>query len=103
MDQTIKQRLVIGDYKGNSDRLWLDSISCTYSQSADCWQSQNESQYIKFETVDNGCDSFIRMSLPNGGFWSIDDKDELVRLLDDFQSRFESKECMLRISDTKDS
>lgn len=91
MDQNKKKRLVLGDYDDDNGP-WIDSIACTYTQSADCCQDQDESQCIKFETMDNGTGIFIRMSLPNGGFWSLDGKEELVRLLDDFQSRFESRD-----------
>lgn len=65
----------------------LDSISATYTQDPD------DVQRIKFETVNNGVSSFIRISLPEGGYWSISDEHEFEDLIQDFKSRFIQKEC----------
>lgn len=67
----------------------LDSICCTYSQDPDCAQSSDECQVIKLETCSNGVSSFIRISLPEGGYWSIDGEKDLMDLLKDFKTRFE--------------
>ena len=70
----------------------LDSICCTYSQKPDCAQSSEVCQVIKLETYSNGVSSFIRISLPEGGYWSIDGEKDLMDLLKDFKSRFEQDE-----------
>jgi hypothetical protein len=46
-------------------------------------------QVLKLETVSNGVSSFIRLSLPDGGHWSRDGKEDLDALFEDFKSRFE--------------
>ena len=70
----------------------LDSISATYTQDPDCCQDPDDIQCIKFETVNNGVSSFIRISLPEGGYWSISDEHEFEDLIQDFKSRFMQKE-----------
>lgn len=68
----------------------LESISCVYTQDPDSAESENGNvQALKLETVSNGAGSFIRMSLPDGGHWSIEGKEEIDKLFDDFYSRFE--------------
>lgn len=69
----------------------LDSISATYTQGPDCCQDSDDVQCIKFETVNNGVSSFIRISLPEGGYWSISDEHEFEDLIQDFKSRFMQK------------
>ena len=84
------EKAMLDDYR---DRTYsLDSISATYTQEPDCCQDQNSFQCIKFETVNNGISSFIRISLPEGGFWSISDEHEFENLIKDFKSRFVQKE-----------
>lgn len=70
----------------------LDSISAVYSQNADTADDPDNFQVIKIETVSNGVGSYINISLPEGGHWSIDDPNELIDLLKDFQSRYEQYE-----------
>jgi hypothetical protein len=68
----------------------LDSISCVYTQEPDCEEGEmGPVQVLKLETISNGVSSFIRMSLPDGGFWSINGKEDLDELFKDFYSRFE--------------
>jgi hypothetical protein len=68
----------------------LDSISCVYTQEPDCEEGEmGPIQVLKLETISNGVSSFIRMSLPDGGFWSINGKEDLDELFKDFYSRFE--------------
>lgn len=76
----------------NKNTFSLESISCVYTQDGDCGQDSDTTQVIKFETCSNGVASFIRMSLPEGGHWSIDSKEELIDVLEDFMSRFEYNE-----------
>lgn len=78
--------------KINKDTFSLESISCVYTQAPDCEEGANGNvQALKLETVSNGIESFIRMSLPDGGYWSIGGKEDLNKLFDDFYSRFEFK------------
>lgn len=78
--------------KINEDTFSLESISCVYTQAPDCEEGVNGNvQALKLETVSNGVESFIRMSLPDGGHWSIEGKEDLNKLFDDFYSRFEFK------------
>lgn len=68
----------------------LDSISCVYTQEPDCEEGEmGPIQVLKLETISNGVSSFIRLSLPDGGHWSIDGKEDLDALFEDFKSRFE--------------
>ena len=69
----------------------LESISAVYTQDPDCCQDRGDFQRIKLETVNNGVASFIRISLPDGGYWSISDEHDLENLLKDFKSRFIQK------------
>ena len=72
------------------DSYSLESISCTYVQDVDCREDPDGNvQVLKIETVSNGCDSFYRISLPDGGHWSINDENDLMDLFKDFKSRFE--------------
>jgi hypothetical protein len=72
------------------DNFSLDSISCVYSQEPDCEEGEmGPIQVLKLETISNGVSSFIRLSLPDGGHWSIDSKEDLDTLFEDFNSRFE--------------
>lgn len=76
----------------NEGTFSLESISCVYTQDSDCAESEDaNAQALKLETVNNGVASFIRMSLPDGGYWSIGGKEDLNKLFDDFYSRFEFK------------
>ena len=76
--------------KINENTFSLESISCVYTQAPDCEDgTEGPVQVLKLETVNNGVASFIRISLPDGGHWSIDDKEDLNELFDDFESRFE--------------
>ena len=68
----------------------LDSISYVYTQEPDCEEGEmGPIQVLKLETISNGVSSFIRMSLPDGGYWSINGKEDLDELFKDFYSRFE--------------
>jgi hypothetical protein len=69
--------------KINEDTFSLESISCVYTQAPDCEEGVNGNvQALKLETVSNGVESFIRMSLPDGGHWSIEGKEDLNKLFD---------------------
>ena len=72
------------------DTFSLDCISCVYTQEPDCEEGEmGPIQVLKLETVSNGVSSFIRLSLPDGGHWSMDGKEDLDALFEDFKSRFE--------------
>lgn len=72
------------------DTFSLNSISCVYTQEPDCEEGETSPiQVLKLETISNGVSSFIRLSLPDGGHWSIDNKEDLDALFEDFYSRFE--------------
>lgn len=76
--------------KINEDTFSLESISCVYTQAPDCEEGVNGNvQALKLETVSNGVESFIRISLPDGGHWSIEGKEDIDKLFNDFYSRFE--------------
>lgn len=78
--------------KINEDTFSLESISCVYTQAPDCEEGVNGNvQALKLETVSNGVESFIRISLPDGGHWSIEGKEDIDKLFNDFYSRFEFK------------
>lgn len=78
--------------KINEDTFSLESISCVYTQAPDCEEGVNGNvQALKLETVSNGVGSFIRISLPDGGHWSIEGKEDIDKLFNDFYSRFEFK------------
>lgn len=76
--------------KINEGTFSLESISCVYTQAPDCEDGVNGNvQALKLETVSNGVNSFIRMSLPDGGHWSIEGEEDIDKLFKDFYSRFE--------------
>jgi hypothetical protein len=86
----MKKLILDGDYVKDIPR--IENIAITYSQDPDCEQNDTEVQVIKFETVSNGIASFFRMSLPQGGYWSFCNEEELLNIFRDFRSRFEQKE-----------
>lgn len=85
MEQLVLDRL-------EKDKPCIETISVEYSQDADCMQSDDECQVLKFETCSNGSSSFYRMSMPQGGYWSFSSEDELLDIFRDFRSRFVQEE-----------
>lgn len=61
----------------------VDEVSVTYTQNPDCTED-GESQTLVISSRNNGESRFINISTQN---WSVDDANEMKRLMDDFCKR----------------
>lgn len=74
------------DFKFEDELIGIDDVSITYLQNADCSGEDGKEtvQSITISTRNNGCARFINIKTES---WSIEDIDELVKLLEDFKKR----------------
>ncbi len=70
------------------DKILLDKISCTYLQDNDCTEDDSDVQSITLSTRDGGGGKFINIKTEN---WSVDDPEDLVKLLNHFKSLYENE------------
>lgn len=86
---------IMMDEKCNA--IGIDSMSITYTQSADTCSSSDDIQYITITTqcgdscgieeAENKNGFYFDISIPDGQHWSVDDGDSLEALIDDFKER----------------
>lgn len=76
------------DFKFEDELIGIDDVSITYLQNADCSgeDDKEDVQSITISTRNNGCARFINIKTES---WSIENIDELVKLLEDFKKRAE--------------
>lgn len=76
------------DFKFEDELIGIDDVSVTYLRSTDSSGDDGEElvQSITISTRNNGCARFINIKTES---WSIEDIDELVKLLEDFKKRAE--------------
>ena len=74
------------DFKFEDELIGIDDVSITYLQNSDCSgeDGKEDVQSITISTRNNGCARFINIKTES---WSINDIDELVKLLEDFKKR----------------
>lgn len=68
----------------------VSKVSVDYTQHGDTNESPDTIQTIRIETDDNGAGfgPYYKISMPEGGFWSFSNPDDLAKLVEDFNSRF---------------
>lgn len=75
------------DMCGNGDKATVSKVIVEYTQEGDCEQDTYEMQVLRLETVDGGGGPFIRMSIPEGGFFSVNGIEDLKAIFDDFEEK----------------
>lgn len=66
------------------NNVYIDDVSVTYCQSADCTEDGDEVQTLVVSSRNNGTGRFINLKTEN---WSISDLDELETIINDFKAR----------------
>lgn len=62
----------------------IDEVQVTYVQNADCTEDQDDVQTIVLTARNNGIARFVNIKTES---WSVDDAEELLKLVKDFISR----------------
>ena len=70
------------DYE--DDKVAVDDVIVTYCQTNDCTESRNEVQTLTLSTRNNGVGRFVNIKTEN---WSINEIEDLVKLIKDFKKR----------------
>lgn len=66
----------------------IEKVEITYAQPTDnCDENRHDFQSITLTSEDAGGGPFIRISMPSDKFWSIDDEEELTKIIEDFKIR----------------
>ena len=71
-------------FKFEDGHIGIDDISITYLQNGDCTEGDENVQSITISTRNNGVGRFVNIKTEN---WSINDVDELAKLIKDFKKR----------------
>lgn len=74
---------------GNMGEVTVSNVIVEYQQEGDCMES-DAFQALTLETCDGGGGPFIRIKTGGDGlspYWSINNADELVKIINDFQER----------------
>ena len=71
----------------DSDKAVVSKLIVEYTQEGDCEQDGDEYQTLRLETADGGGGPFIRMSIVEGDFFSVENIDELKRVFKDFEEK----------------
>ena len=76
------------DFQFEDKLVGVDDVSITYLQNSDCSGEDGKEnvQSITMSTRNNGCSRFINIKTNS---WSINDVDELIKLVEDFKKRAE--------------
>lgn len=79
-------------FDDKTPEIYFDDVKLTYVQDPDCTEDQDgEVQTLYVETRNNGTSRFIAFSTDGKHFWSIDDIDDIVKLLNNFKEKAELK------------
>lgn len=71
-----------------SGEVAIEKVEITYMQPTDnCDENYYDSQSITLASEDAGGGPFIRISIPDDKFWSIDEEEELIKIIEDFKMR----------------
>lgn len=74
------------DFKFEDNKIGIDDVSITYLQNSDCTENQDDVQSITISCRNNGAARFLNIKTEN---WSLENIDEMVALLKDFEKRAE--------------
>lgn len=83
------------DFQNKYEGTEVEKVIVQYTQPGDCCEDDDNWQTIQLETENNGVSPFIRISLPEGGHWSIDGISDFKRILDDFSQKVNYKESFV--------
>ncbi len=85
----------------NSNYVGIEEMSITYIQPADTNSSSDEVQLLTitlrtaasayFDSVEKQEGYYFDVSIPDSGYWSVEEGEELKALVDDFKSRMYMK------------
>lgn len=62
----------------------IDDVSITYLQGSDCTENEDETQSITISCRNNGVARFLNIKTEN---WSLENAEEMLALLKDFEKR----------------
>lgn len=68
----------------NDNEVAVDDVIVTYCQTNDCTESRNDVQTITLSARNNGVGRFVNIKTES---WSIDEIEDLVKLIKDFKKR----------------
>lgn len=74
------------------DKVEVSKLIVDYSQSGDCAEDVDNWQTLRLESVSNGIAPFIRISLPEGGHFSVSDIHDLEEIFKDFEEKLNYNE-----------
>lgn len=70
------------DFNGkDAESVYIDEVSVTYCQPADCTENQDEVQTLTVSSRNNGIARFINLKTEN---WSVSNVKELEEVINDF-------------------
>jgi len=62
----------------------IDDVSITYLQGSDCTENEDDTQSITISCRNNGVARFLNIKTEN---WSLENAEEMLALLKDFEKR----------------
>lgn len=74
------------NFKFEDNKIGIDDVSITYLQNSDCTESKDETQSITISCRNNGVTRFLNIKTEN---WSLENAEEMLALLKDFEKRAE--------------
>ena len=72
------------DFKFEDNKVGIDDVSITYLQNSDCTESEGDVQSITISCRNNGAARFLNIKTEN---WSLENAEEMLALLKDFEKR----------------
>jgi hypothetical protein len=87
------------EYLNKFEGVEVEKVIAQYTQPGDTCQDRDETQLLQLETENSGAGPFIRMSLPEGGFWSVDNIDDLNRIFEDFTKKVNAPNTYFHYND----
>lgn len=85
------KKITMNSFPQNDNEIALGKITAEYIQDLDCCQTEDSAgdccQTLIVSTDDGGGGKFIRFNTGSAG-WSVDNPEEILDILKDFQNRF---------------
>lgn len=72
------------DFKFEDNKIGIDDVSITYLQNSDCTENEDNVQSITISCRNNGVARFLNIKTEN---WSLENAEEMLALLKDFEKR----------------
>ena len=69
------------------DEVEVSKIIIDYTQPGDCAEDREKYQTLRLESESNGVAPFIRMSLVDCDYFSIDGIDDIKKIIEDFEEK----------------